>query len=137
MQWSWVTPVAVAVIGVGGSWLQVHQGRPRGRDLLKQDLKILKQLPAESSARERLLEHIDKVIIDIIESDEEKTRRPTGAVLAIIFLMLAIFLMIEAIARGGWWWWLLLPATVIAIFGAVGFSQDAIPRKRDEKGNAI
>jgi hypothetical protein len=104
---------------------------------LKQDLKILKELPAESSARERLLEHIDKEIISIIENDEEKTRHPTGAVLAIIFIGTSIFLLIEAIVMGGWWWWLLLPAAIIGIFGAVGFSQDAVRRKRDEKGNAL
>ncbi len=132
-----MTPVAVAAIGVVGSWLQVRRGRLRGRDLLRQDLKILKQLPAESNARERLLEHIDNEIISIIESDEEKTRRPTGIVLAIIFLALAIFLLVEAITRAGWWWWLILPAIFTTIFGTVGLSQDAIPRKRDEKGNAI
>jgi hypothetical protein len=137
MQWNWVTPVAVAVIGVGGSWLQVHRGRQRRRDLLKHDLEILKELPAESKARERLLEHIDKAILSIIESDEEKTRRPLGIVLAIMFLGFAIFLLVEAIIRGSWWWWLLLPAAVTAIFGAVGLSQDAVRRKRDEKGNAI
>jgi fatty acid desaturase len=104
---------------------------------LKQDLKILKQLPEESTARQRLLEHIDKEIISLIESDEEKTRRPTGIVLAIVFLGLAIFLLVEAITRAGWWWWLVLPAAVIGIFGAVGLSQDAVSRKRDEKGNVI
>ncbi len=132
-----MTPVAVAVIGVGGSWLQVRRGRPRGRDLLKHDLEILKQLPEDSKARERLLEHIDKEILSIIESDEEKALRPLGIVLAIAFLGLAIFLLVEAIIRGGWWWWLLLPAAVTASFGAVGLSQDAVRRKRDEKGNAI
>jgi hypothetical protein len=137
MQWSWVTPVAVAVIGVGGSWLQVHRGRPRGRDVLKQDLKILKQLPAESKARERLIEHIDKEILSIIESEEEEARRPIGIVLAIVFLGFAIFLLIEAITRGSWWWFLVLPAAVTAIFGAVGLNQDAVRRKRDEQGNAI
>jgi hypothetical protein len=137
MQWSWVTPVAVAVIGVGGSWLQVHRGRARGRDLLKQDLKILKQLPVESKARQRLLEHIDKEILDIIESDEEKTRNSLGITLAITFLAIAIFLVVEAVILGGWWWFLLLPAGVIAIFGAVGLNLDAVRRKRDDKGNAI
>jgi hypothetical protein len=137
VQWIWVTPVAVSVIGVAGSWLQVHRGRPHGRDLLKQDLKILKQLPEESTARQRLLEHIDNEVISLIESDEEKTRRPTGIVLAVAFLGLAIFLLVEAITRAGWWWWLVLPAAVIGIFGAVGLSQDAVRRKRDEKGNAV
>lgn len=137
MQWSWVTPVAVAVIGVGGSWLQVRRGRPRGRDLLKQDLKILKQLPVESKARERLIEHIDKEILGIIESEEEKTRRPLGIVLAIIFLGLAIFLVVESITLGGWWWFLVLPAAVTAIFGGVGLNLDAVPRKRNERGDAI
>lgn len=137
MDLSGVTPVAVSVIGVAGSWLQVHRGRPRGRNLLKQDLKILKQLPEESTARARLLQHIDKEILSIIESDEEKTRRPSGIVLAITFFGIAIFLMLEAITRAGWWWWLVLPAAIIGIFGAVGLSQDAVARKRDEKGNAL
>jgi hypothetical protein len=137
MQLSWVTPVAVAAIGVAGSWLQVRRGRLRGRDLLRQDLKILKQLPTESNSRKRLLEHIDKEIIDIIESDEEKKRNATGTVLATIFILGAIFLVVEAIIQAGWWWWLLIPAIIIATFGLVGLSQDAVPRKRNEKGNAI
>jgi hypothetical protein len=85
-------PVVVAAIGVGGSWLQVRRSRPRGRDLLKKDLKILKQLPVESRARKRLMDHIDKEILDIIESEEEKTRQLLGIVLAIIFLGFSIFL---------------------------------------------
>ena len=137
MQWSWVTPVVVAVIGVGGSWLQIRRGRPRGRDLLKQDLKILKQLPVESKARERLMEHIDKEILDIIESEEEKTRQPLGIVPAIIFLAFSIFLVVETITLGSWWWLLVLPAAVTAIFGGVGLNLDAVPRKRNERGDAI
>jgi hypothetical protein len=137
MQWSWVTPVAVAVIGVGGSWLQVRRGRPRGREVLTQDLKVFKELPAESKARQRLLEHIDKEIIDIIESEDEKTRRPLGIILAIVFLGFAIFLFVEAVTLGGWWWSLILPAAITTIFGGVGLNLDAVPRKRNERGDAI
>lgn len=132
-----MTPVAVAAIGVGGSWLQAHRGRPRGRDVLRKDLKILKQLPVESTARERLLEHIDKNILDIIESEDEETRRASGVVLALTFLGIAVFLVVEAFILGGWWWTLIIPASVIAVFGGVGLSQDAVPRKRNERGDAI
>jgi hypothetical protein len=83
------------------------------------------------------MEHIDKEILDIIESEEEKTRQPLGIVLAIIFLAFSIFLVVETITLGSWWWLLVLPAAVTAIFGGVGLNLDAVPRKRNERGDAI
>jgi hypothetical protein len=137
MQWSWVTPVVVSTIGVAGSWVQVRRGRPKRRDLLKQDLKLYRQLPEDSSARGKLLEHIDAEIIRIISDDEEKRRDPTGIGLGIFFLLVAIGLLVAAIHQGGWWWWLLIPAFITGLLGAVGLAQDAVPRKRDDRGRAL
>jgi hypothetical protein len=83
------------------------------------------------------MEYIDKEILDIIESEEEKTRQPLGIFLAIVFLGFALFLFVEAIILGSWWWFLVLPAAATAIFGGVGLSLDAVPRKRNERGDAI
>ena len=136
MQWNWVTPVVVAVIGVGGSWLQVRRGRPHGRDLLKQDLEIFKALPAESQARQRLLEHIDEQVIHVITGDEKK-RNPEGIASGFLFIIIGIGLLAWAIAKGDWWWWLLVPAVLTGALGIVGILQDAVGRKRDEQGRPI
>ena len=135
MQWSWVTPVAVSVIGVGGAWLQARRGRPQGRDLLKQDLKLLRQLPPESTARDLLIKHIDDGIVRLIKDEEENRRDPLGIGLAIFFILLGLGFLTAAAYEGGLWWLLTLPAVAIGVLGSVGLRESMVRRKRNEAQN--
>jgi hypothetical protein len=137
MTWNWVPPVAVALIGVAGSLLQVRRGRPRGRELLKQDLELLHLFPNDSEVRPRLLQHIEKNFDRLLTDEEEKRRDPLGIGVAIFLLMISVGLVVVSFINGGWWLWLLAPAGFIAIFAIAGLSLDAVPRKRDEKGRVI
>jgi Flp pilus assembly protein TadB len=137
MAWSWISPIAVAIIGVIGSAVQVRRGRARHRDLIKQDLELYSQLPESSAAKKQFLKHIDAAVTRLIADEEEKSRSGVGVGLGIFFMLLAVGLAVAPFFKHGWWWFIIAPAVFIGLLGLVGFTQDVVPRRRDERGRPI
>ncbi len=104
---------------------------------VKENIDLLNSLPESSSQRTRLLEHIDDAVQQLMDDEREKRRDPTGVTLALIFLGGGLWLAWLGMSGSGSTRWWLAPAGVLLVFGAVGLSLDAVPRKRDEKGRPI
>jgi hypothetical protein len=110
--------------------------RPRNRqDQLKADLELLGLLPDESTARDKLLQHIDCSVQRLVSDEEDLRRDPMGIGLGVVFLLAAVVLIVFAVRGGGWWLW--IGAFVVGALGAVGLGQDAVPRRRDLKGRPL
>ena len=116
--------------------VDAFRGRPSRRDRIRKDVELLGLLSPESDAKAKLPEFVDQEIIALIEDETEKRRDPTGIVLATALTGISVWLIVTVIAGDTSAWWLLV-AVPFLLLGVVGFSQDAIPRRRDERGRPI
>ena len=132
-----VANLVIAALGLIAAFVQTRRNQDKGRSQLQQDAELFKILPEESTARSELLVHIDKQVVRLIRNEDELTRDPTGILLAIIFLAVAVALAVTSFREGGVWWFLIAPASFFGIFGLVGLGQDLPRRKRDERGRPI
>jgi hypothetical protein len=129
--------LAIAVLGVVAAWVQTRRNQGGGRDQVRRDVELFNILPQESTSRNELLVHIDGQITRLVRSEQELTRDPSGVVLAIFIMLVAIALTVTAFREGGYWWLLFVPAFFFGILGSVGLGQDLPLRKRDERGRII
>ena len=75
--------------------------------------------------------------MSLIRDEAELRRDPTGIVLGLVLVGAAAAGVIGAVLNRGWWWALLVPAVFLGLIGVLGFVQDVVPRKRDDKGKVI
>lgn len=137
-----VTPqigaIIVAAIGLLGVILQSLRGRPRNPYAeLRELVDLLNALPAGSGSRRILEDHIDRRIAQQLNDEALKRRDPTGIVLGIALMVLALAAGTAIWMAGGWWNVLQIFPAVIATFGLAGFIQDVRRQERDEKGNPV
>jgi hypothetical protein len=119
--------VAAATAVVAGALTIVREVlAQRGRvAAIKDRLALVEALPADSSARKSLQEHVDKMVDQLITVDADHRRNPTIGITGLLFLTVATWL--------GWWardaglWGLWLPAAVVGVLGLAmagdGFSK--------------
>lgn len=100
-------------------------------------LDVYGALPDTSTSKDHLLDHIDRLVLSFVQDNDEKRRDPLGIVLALIFLAGSVGLAYLAWTRDSWTWAYWTGAAVTFLFGAVGLSQDAVRRPRDERGHAL
>ena len=138
MNWDSISKIAIAFSGVVAAWLQLRRGRGGGRRAqLQRDLDLLALLPEDSTARAALSQHVDAAVVSLIRDEAELRRDPTGIVLGLVLVGAAAAGVIGAVLNRGWWWALLVPAVFLGLIGVLGFVQDVVPRKRDDKGKVI
>jgi hypothetical protein len=123
-------PLLVALVGL----LNFVAGRKGPRERLKADLNLAALLPEESAGRRVLLAKAEEAIPKIIKDETELTRDTSGIILASLFLGGAIAVALTIAASNSAWWGLV---ATLAIFGVVGISQDAVPRRRDARGRPL
>jgi hypothetical protein len=132
-----VADLVIAAMGVIAAFVQTRRNQEKGRSQIRQDVELLNLLPEDSTARDALKGHIDKRIALLISSEEELARSPIGVGIAVTFLVVAIWLAIEAVREGGLWWFLFAPVAFFGIFGLVGLFDSLAKKKRDESGRAL
>jgi hypothetical protein len=120
---------AAAVAAAGKIWSD-RRARGGARELIKRDLELLGLLPADSPVQPELREHVEHAIRRLIDDEQEKRRDPLGIGLA-AFLLLSAALALRA---GGYWIWLAAPT---GLLGVIGMAQDAVPRRRDDRGRPL
>lgn len=120
-----------------GRLLPVSLGGGRRRRLIQQDLDLYERLPEDSSARQVLLEHIERSVAQLTTDDTTKRRDPFGMTLAGLFLLgggLLIYVGWNA-RSWAWVWW--ISGVVCLLLGAGGMAQDGIKAGRDERGRRV
>ncbi len=130
-----ISPIVVAALAAVTAAIRFWGDRA-GRQRLKLDLEILQLLPQDATVRSLWLAQIERRIDDALERESERTRDPSGIVLALLFLAAGGVVTYESASGDFSGWWAAL-AAVLVLFGAVGLSQDAIPRRRDARGRPI
>ncbi|MGI9194587.1 MAG: hypothetical protein ACR2FO_08805 [Actinomycetota bacterium] len=136
MDWNRALVAIASVASVVGVVREIARStrRHRRRDWIIKDLDILKLLPDASEARPRLEAHINREVMQLVDDEEQKRRDPFGIVLAVIFIALAAWTAFLAYQGSHGW---LVAAVPLALLGVVGLAQDAVPRKRNEKGRPL
>jgi hypothetical protein len=133
MKWEGLSALIVA--GVAASKLVLDaRGRNNRRERIGRDLEIIERLPAESGARGRLMEHVERSIDQLIAEEAMKRRDWTGVALAVVLLAAGAWMAVMA-GRGTDLWW--IGAIATGVVGAVGLGQDLPKRMRDERGRPI
>jgi hypothetical protein len=141
VNWEPVVAVGVALIGLGGAWIQ-RQGVPGDRRRLKSDAEIFGLLPENSDAKERMAAHL-RAEVERLASYKGRTK--TTIFLGEIAEGLGIFLFFAipggaliwlASLWGGLWWiaggfGVLYVAT--AFFAALGEYDAERKRRKDEQ----
>lgn len=132
-----VEAVVSVVAALGGIVAAVMQGwrRPRLRDEIEQDLRIVNALPGGDSSRAELLSSVRERVGRLLGANEAR-RDPSGMVLALIFVALAVFFTYQSM-RGGWAnaFWLLV--AFFGIFGIFGFVESCMKAERDARGRRL
>ncbi|GAA1580308.1 hypothetical protein GCM10009678_73760 [Actinomadura kijaniata] len=137
MNWDIASRAFIAIVGLIGVIWQVRRTHGGTWKTIKDELEVYALLPDDSKAKKALLERAEAAIARQIAEEGELKREPVGIILATIFLLISAGMILTAFNSGGWWWISLLPASFFLLFGIAGLQQDAIPRKRDEKGRPI
>lgn len=106
-----------------------HWGGTRAR--IRHDLDLLERMP-DGEAKEALRAFVDRRVLALLADEQTKTRDPTGIVLGLTFIATATWMAVQALSGGSALWW--FGAVPIGLLGIVGFSQDVVPRERDERG---
>jgi hypothetical protein len=139
VDWGLVGEIAVAALATLAAGLRLmdsRQAMSRRRSQLVNDLDLLDRLPPGSEAHERLERFVHESVVDLVVRETEERRDPVGVVLAGAFLVGAVWAGYQYWVHEGSRWWVVL-AAVLALFGLVGMSQDAVPRRRDARGRPI
>jgi hypothetical protein len=131
VDWEEIVAAATTAVVVALEVLRVRLGRGGRRAELKQDLEILSLLPEGSETRDHLKAHVDRVVMGLINDEAEKRRDPYGVFLGLVFLALGVW-----VGTLGSRLWLAL-AGFLALLGVLALWQNAIPRRRDERGRII
>ncbi|KAA1426466.1 hypothetical protein [Nocardioides antri] len=124
-------PLAVAALGAS-------RGPGALRSRLRHDVDMLDKLPEGTAARASMLGYLDEQISRIRKLDAEATRDVTasvlGAVLALVFIWGAIWL----IDREDWWWQIMAAGPAVLALAALIYLFEAVQRvPRDDKGHPI
>jgi hypothetical protein len=126
-----VAPVAAALLANA-------RGPGVQRARVRHDAELLEKLPADSSAREALLEHIEHQVRAITETERNGSRDPAMLAFALFVTPPLGYLAIWLFQRGTWWGILGggLSATLAALF-VYGIFETAAKVPRDAKGKRI
>jgi len=86
-----------------------------------------------------MVAHVESSVDKLIERETELRRDPMGIGLGIAFIAGAVVAGYFATDAPNFMWAMVLAllAFVFGLIGLVGFIQDVVPRKRDEKGRPI
>lgn len=131
--------IAVAVLGVIAAAVPLAGNRAASKDArsnLQTDLAILAELPAESTRRDRLVEHID-ASVDRLIADQSRRRDPMGVGLGLALILISILGGVWAVSAGGWWLLSLIPVLLVFMLGSAGLAQDVTLLNRDEGGRPL
>lgn len=138
VNWELLGGIALAMLAAVAAVAQLLRVLPRQRDRIMQEVKLLNSLPRESAARQSLLDHIDQLILKSIKAEAELRRDPTGIVLGLILMGGGLIPLYYGWEAGGFvraMLWVL--AGFLLILGGMGFTQDVVPRERDERGRPV
>ncbi len=138
VDWDTFGQVMVAVLAVGAALLQFRRTRGGPRAQIRQDIELLELLP-QGPTRDRMVAHVESSVDKLIERETELRRDPMGIGLGIAFIAGAVVAGYFATDAPNFMWAMVLAllAFVFGLIGLVGFIQDVVPRKRDEKGRPI
>ena len=100
------------------------------------DLQIYEGLPSGSVAKAQLLKRIEEQLAGL-DQRRDARRSPSGIVLGLVFIGLAVWMGVLVTQGGGAWLFLLPLVAFILIIGCVGLVQDASRHVRDAKGRPI
>ncbi len=133
-----VGQIILAVLALGVAVIQYLRSRGGPRAQLREEAELLQLLP-EGETRDRLAAHVDSAVAKLISRESELRRDPSGIVLGLAFIAAAIFAGYFGYTAETLVWAIVLwlTASLLGLLGIVGFVQDVVPRKRDEKGRPI
>lgn len=148
IDWHAVAQIAGTAITAGVALAGYLTGPGALRSRLKGDVELLTNLPTDSSAHEKLLEHIDHQIETIVKLDTEASRDTSGAVIASLMALglgwLAFYLFGLDWRPWGWhhvWKWVWNALGVVMVVSAaacLSLMFDALQRvPRDIGGKPI
>ncbi|MFD7599564.1 hypothetical protein ACFWAN_03040 [Streptomyces mirabilis] len=126
----------VAVCGVVGLVVQARRTR-NVMDDAKRDLEVLALLPVTSGQRAALQQSIEDAVARYLADRRDKSRDPSGIVIALFLAATGAFLWWLAASNGGYWWWCAAVALPSSLFGVFGFVESVTLAQRDAKGNKI
>lgn len=129
-----IVQATVGILTVLVGMANYVSGRGGARERVREDLELLALLPDDHRLRPVLLSRAEDALDQLLRDESEKTRDTSGIVLALFLLAGAGATGATEVANNALW---LLLAVPLAVFGTVGLSQDAVPRRRDERGRAI
>jgi hypothetical protein len=108
---NWEAPtvaLGVALLGLGGAWVQRERLPSKDRRRIKSDAEILALLPKESASSRLLGEHLDAKVRRLVSRESRGSSRLEALVAGLgRFLLAAIpaaALIWLAVHYGGWWW---------------------------------
>ena len=94
-------------------------------------------LPSEGESKQKLLAHIERQVLQLVDQEHETRRDPSGIVLGLLLIVIGAWLSL-LIGRTGGWWWLFSPcAGFVLLLGIVGLTDAAGRSRRNEKGRKV
>jgi uncharacterized membrane protein YeaQ/YmgE (transglycosylase-associated protein family) len=95
--------VVAAIVAVASVWVAWWGATPRRTRRLRDKVQILAALPSDSTERERLLKHVDRMVKD--EIDDDRTDDLVARIWGIVGFCGASWILLSiALDNGGWWW---------------------------------
>jgi hypothetical protein len=128
---------AVTALGAAGPLIAFLNSRVKAKDLrsgLTKDLDLLERLPGDSTERDALLAHIDRLVKQVSEEDQVKRNLP-GMGFAGSLLIVCILSGWWIISLGGWWYLAFVPLAFLFILASVGLGQESRKIKRPEQSS--
>lgn len=132
-----VVPLATPILAFAGVWYQNRRKDARSSKQIKQAVDVYNMLPEPSIARPKLLEHIDQLADQYVDSRTSHRRDWSGVTLAMIFIAAGIYCGYLANADGGWWNTFWAPMSLLLLFGLVGMGTSLPKRDRDAAGAEV